>query len=58
MATNTSNIRNDAVCDLTLMKMTVVRFVGSGSFLDILSYIQNKHIAGKSRIDLFVFLVT
>lgn len=55
---NTSNIRNNAVCDLTLIKMTVVRFVGTGSFLDVLSDIQNKHIAGKNRIDLFVFLMT
>jgi hypothetical protein len=55
---NTSNIRNNAVCDLILIEMTVARFVVTGSFFDILSDIRNKHIAGKSQIDLFVFLVT
>ena len=42
----TSSIRNDALHDLTLIKLIVARFLGTGVFKpDILNGIRNKHIA-------------
>jgi hypothetical protein len=43
---HTSSTRNNAVHDLTLIKLTVIRFVGSGvSELYIVTVIRHKHIA-------------
>jgi hypothetical protein len=46
MATNTYQyVRNNALHDLTLIKITVTRFVGAGGFLIILAMIWTKHVA-------------
>jgi hypothetical protein len=43
--------------DLTLIKMTVARFVGTGCFLIILTTIRNKHITNKRRSAIY-FIVS
>jgi len=48
------DIHNNALHDLTLIKLTVSLFVSAGSYLDILTVTRNKHIANYRSFEIIL----